>query len=37
MILKFTAHKRTYTAESMAEVLKMMKDEVLPMYKVSKQ
>jgi len=37
MVLKCTAHKRPYTAESMEEVLQLMKDEVLSMYKVSKQ
>jgi hypothetical protein len=37
MVLKCTAHKRTYTAESMEEVLQLMNDEGLPMYKVSKQ
>ena len=37
MILKCTTHKRTYTAESMEEVLQFMKDEGLSVYKVSKQ
>jgi len=37
MVLKCTAHKRTYTAESMEEVLQLMKDEGLSIYKVSKQ
>ena len=36
MVLKCTAHKRTYTAESMEEV-HLMKDEGLSMYTVSKQ
>jgi hypothetical protein len=36
MVLKCTAHKRMYTAESMEEVLQLMKDG-LSMYKVSKQ
>ena len=30
MVLKCTAHKRSYTAESMEEVLQLMKDEGLP-------
>ena len=37
MILKCTAHKRPYTAGSMGEVLLLMKDEGLSMYKISKQ
>ena len=37
MVLKCTAHNRTYTAESMEEILQLMKDEVLSMYTVSKQ
>ena len=37
MALKCTAYKSTYTAESMEEVLQLMKDEGLSMYKVSKQ
>ena len=37
MVLKCTAHKSTYTAESMEEVIQLMKDEGLSMYKVSKQ
>jgi len=37
MVLKCTAHKNTYTAESMVEVLQLMKDEGLSMYKFSKQ
>jgi len=37
MALKCTAHKRTYIAENMEEVLQLMKDEGLSMYKVSKQ
>jgi len=36
MVLKCTAHNRTYTAESMEEILEL-KDEVLSMYTVSKQ
>ena len=36
-VLKCTAHKRTYTAESMEEVIHLMKDEGLSMYTVSKQ
>jgi hypothetical protein len=34
MVLKCTAQKRTYTAESMEEVLQLMKDEGLSMYKL---
>ena len=34
MVLKCAAHNRTYTAESMEEVLQLMKDEGLSMYKV---
>jgi len=37
MVLKCTAHKRTYTTESMEEVLQLMKDEGLSMYTLSKQ
>ena len=37
MVLKCTAPNSTYTAESMEEVLQLMKDEGLSMYKVSKQ
>ena len=37
MVLKCTAHKSTYTAESMEEVIQLMKDKGLSMYKVSKQ
>ena len=37
MVLKCTAHKSTHTAESMEEVLHLMKAEGLSMYKVSKQ
>ena len=32
MVLLCTAHKRTYTAESMEEVLQLMKDEALSVY-----
>ena len=35
MVLKCTAHKRTYTAEGMDEVLQLMKDEVMSMQKVN--
>jgi len=37
MVLECTAHKRTYTTEGVEEVLQLMKDEGLSMYKVSKQ
>jgi len=37
MVLKWITRKSTYTAESMEEVLKLMKDEGLSVYKVSKQ
>ena len=37
MVLKCTAHKKTYTAENMEEVIHLMKDEGLSMYTVSKQ
>ena len=37
MVLKCTAHKSTHRAGSMEEVLQLMKDEELSMYKVSKQ
>ena len=37
MVLECVAHKRSYTAEIMGEVLQLMKDEGLSMYRVSKQ
>ena len=37
MVPKCTAHKRPYTAESVEEVIHLMKDEGLSMYTVSKQ
>ena len=37
MVLLCTAHNRTYTAESMEEVLQLMRDEGLSVYKVSKR
>ena len=37
IVLKCTAHKRTYTTESMEEGLQLMKDAGLSLYTVSKQ